>query len=106
MSIKENIKYIAIPINKGIDKTLYSKAVLKSKFRIDIKPLVIPQPKQETPKKVFIGHKDTEKIFVKINRITKKTNPTPKECKVCLFLLSFFLVLYQWLSITISKATR
>ena len=93
-------------INKGIDKTLYSKAVLKSIFKIDIKPLVIPQPKQETPKKFLIGHKDTENIFVKMNRITKKTNPTPKECKVCLFLLLIFLVLYQRLSITISKTTR
>lgn len=92
--------------NKGIDKILYSNAVLKSRFKIDIKPLVIPQPKQEIPKKALRGHKDTEKIFVKINRITKKTNPTPKECKVCLFLLLIFLVLYQWLSITISKTTR
>lgn len=95
-----------MPKNNGIDKTLYSNAVLKSKFKIDMNPLVIPQPKQETPKKFFIGHKDIEKIFVKIKRITKKTNPTPKECKVCLFLLSLFLVLYQWLTITISKTTR
>lgn len=93
-------------INKGTDNTLYLKAVLKSKFKIDIKPLVIPQPKQETSKKFLIGHKDTENIFVKMNRITKKTNPTPKECKVCLFLLLIFLVLYQRLSITISKTTR
>ncbi len=101
----ENIKYRAILINKGMDKTLYSNAVLKSRFKMDIKPLVIPQPKQEIPKKVLIGHKDTEKIFVKITRITKKTNPTPKECKVCLFLL-LFLALYQRLPITISKTTR
>ena len=79
-----------MPTNKGIDKTLYSNAVLKSRFKIDINPLVIPQPKQETPKKVFIGHKETEKIFVNINKTTKKTNPTPKECKVCLFLLLIF----------------
>lgn len=95
-----------MPINKGMDKILYSHAVLKLRFKIDIKPLVIPQPKQEMPKKVLIGHKGIEKNFVKMNRKTKKTNPTPKECKVCLFLLLIFLVLYQWLSITISKTTR
>ena len=92
--------------NKGIAKTLYSNAVLKSRYKIDIKPLVIPQPKQETPKRFLIGHKDTGKIFVKINRTAKKTNPTPKECKVCLFLLLIFFALYQRLSITISKTTR
>ena len=31
-----------------------------------------------------------ENNFVKIKRITKKTNPTLKECKVCLFLMSIF----------------
>lgn len=93
-------------MNKGIDKTLYSNAVLKSRFKIDIKPLVIPQPKQETPKRFLIGHKDTEKIFVKIKSITKKTHPTPTEYKVCLFLLLVFLILCQRLSIAISKTTR
>ena len=97
--------YREILTNKGIDKTLYKSAVLKSKFKIAINPLVIPQPKQETPKKVLSGHKDTEKIFVNIKRITKKTNPTPKECRVCLFLLLTSFALYQRLPIAISKTT-
>ena len=71
-----------------------------------MKPLVIPHPKQETPKMFFIGHKDTEKIFVKENNITKKAHPTPKECKVCLFLFDSCLYLDQRIPITISKATR
>lgn len=54
-------------INKGTDKTLYLKAVMKSRFKIDIKPLVIPQPKQEIPKRFLIGHKDTEKLVVMIS---------------------------------------
>ena len=100
------MQYRAIPTNKGIDKTLYSNAVLKSRFKIDIKPLVMPQPKQEIPRMLFIGHKDTEKIFVKKNNITKKTNPTLKECKVCLFLFDSCLYLDQRIPITISKPTR
>lgn len=95
-----------MPTNKAIDKTLYSNAVLKSRFKIDMNPLVIPQPKQDTPKMFFIGHKDTEKIFVKKNNITKKTNPTLKECKVCLFLFDSCLYLDQRIPITISKTTR
>ena len=101
--MKKNMQYIAILINKGMDNILYSNAALKSRYKIDINPLVIPHPKQEIPKKVFTGHKETEKIFVKTNRKAKKTNPTLNECKVCLFLLSMFLILYQWLSIAISK---
>ena len=92
-------------MNKGIDNTLYLKATLKSRHKIDIKPLVIPQPKQVIPKKFLIGHKEPGKIFVKMNNTTKKTNPTPKECKVCLFLALLFFILYQRLSITVSKTT-
>lgn len=66
MSIRENNVYKAIHINNGIDKTLYSSADLKSNFKIDIKPLVIPHPKQENPKIVFTGHSDTDKTFDKI----------------------------------------
>lgn len=54
------MEYKTIYANKGIDKTLYSNAALKSSFNIDIKPLVMPQPKQEIPKIFFTGHKDTE----------------------------------------------
>ena len=98
-----NVEYKTIPINNGIDKTLYSKAVLKSKLKIAMNPLVIPQPKQEMPNMFFIGHKEVENIFVKIYSKTKKANPTPKECKVCFFLL--FGLLQQWLSITVSETT-
>lgn len=91
--------------NKGIDKTLYLNAVLKLKFRIDINPLVIPQPKHEMLKIFFIGHREVEKIFVKINKAIKKTNPTIIECKVCLFRLLVFLILYQRLTITVSEST-
>ena len=59
--------------------------------------------KQDTAKIFFTGHKDTERNFVTKNNIAKKTNPAPKECKVCLFLLSLFLVLYQRSSIGISE---
>ena len=104
-SIKVNPLYIVIHANKGIDKTLYSNAALKSRVNIDINPLVMPQPKQETPQKALIGHKWIEKILVIINRKTKKTTPTHKECKVCLFLLSMLIVLYQWLTITVSETT-
>ena len=99
------MKYRAIPTNKGTDNRLYSVADVKSNSKIDIKPLVIPQPKQVIPNKFLIGHKDVEKIFVKINSTTKKTNPTPKEFKVCLFLALLFGILHQRLSITVSETT-
>ena len=58
-----------MPANRGTDKTLYSKAFFKSKCKIEINPLVIPQPKQEIPKQFLTGHKETEKNFVKTNKM-------------------------------------
>ena len=49
-----------MPKNKGRDKTLYSKADLKSKRKMDINPRVIPQPKQGMFKTFFIGHRGIE----------------------------------------------
>lgn len=79
-------EYKAIPAKSGTDRTLYSNADLKSRFKIDIKPLVIPHPKQDIPKMFLMGHRDTEKILVNIYRQTKKIKPAPRERKVYLFL--------------------
>lgn len=74
MSAAANAKYSAVHINSGTDKTLYFKADLKSKFKTDINPLVIPHPKQDMPKKFLNGHNDTwGKIFVKIKSTSNKT---------------------------------
>lgn len=86
-----------------MDNTLYLNAVLKSNLKTEINPLVIPQPKQEIPKMFFIGHKDTEKIFVNINRKPKRTNPAPKECKVCRLFPDSCLYLDQRIPITVSE---
>lgn len=53
-------------MNRGTDNTLYLKADNISSSKIDIKPLVIPQPKQLTFKKCLTGQRETEKSFVKI----------------------------------------
>lgn len=79
-----------MPTNKGIDKTLYSNAVLASRLKIDIKPLVIPQPKQDTPKMALTGHKDTEKAFVATNKIAKKQTLHPKNVRYVFFCHSYF----------------
>ena len=57
---------MSVPKNRGIDNTLYLKADNISSSKIDIKPLVIPQPKQLTLKKCLTGQRETEKSFVKI----------------------------------------
>jgi len=87
MSIRAYIKYPTMQINNGMDRTLNSIADLKLNSKMDTNALVIPQPKQETPKRFLTGHKDPEKNLANTAKKQKKTNPTPKECKVCLFLL-------------------
>ena len=98
---------MTVQMNIGTDNTLYLKADLKSSSRIDIKPLVIPQPKQDIPKIFLNGHSETENNFVKIKSTAKNTHPTPKECMVCIFLMSLlFLGLNQRLTIAVSETAR
>ena len=43
--------------------TLYLVADIKSNFKTDTNPLVIPQPNQDTPKSLLTGHTDKDKNF-------------------------------------------
>lgn len=93
-----------MPKNNGIESALYSRAEIKFNFKIQIKARVIPQPKQEIPKRFFIGHNELLKIFVRMYKTVKKILHVPKQYKEYLFSLRLFLILYQRLSITISEA--
>ncbi len=104
MSVKAKSVYKTIPTNNGTDKTLYSKADLKSKLKTEINPLVRPQPTHDIPKILLIGQMEPPNIFVMTNRITKQANPTVKDRRVCFFLGDMFLKLKQRLSIAVSES--
>ena len=71
MSVKAKSIYKAIPANSGTDKTLYSKADLKSNFKIHINPRVRPHPKHDIPKILLIGQREASKTFVVAYKIIK-----------------------------------
>lgn len=102
-SAKDRTTYSKIAKNKGIDITLYWHAAAKSNFKIDINPLVNPQPKHRMPNMFLIGQSDCPKIFVAVNKMAKKAKPAHIECRLCFFLLDK--LLYQRLSITVSEST-
>lgn len=106
ISVKTKIKYRAAEKNRGRDIMLHDAAERKRRCSISIKPLVRPQPGQDTPKILLTGHSGTENIEVKAYSKIKKANPAPKERRVCLFLYGRLLYLYQRLSIAVSETSR
>ena len=106
ISKKHINRYNIMPKNNGIDKTLYSIAETNFNCKIHIKPRVMPQPKHEIPNKFLIGHKEHLNILVKTYKIAKSTIPALIQCREYFLFFIFSLILYQGLSITISKSTR